>query len=320
MIAKPTVFVLGAGASAPYRFPSDLSRHIRDAIKPEESTPVLNDIVECGPTREEVRDFAQRLRESGRSVDEFIVAHPDYRHVGKLAIARVVAPWEDERVLDPFFQTGSPEDKQRWYHYLFDCMLRSISGQCTLADNNLTVVTFNFDRSFERALFRFVLANCVRDFDRARAVEIVGAIPIHHVHGQLGFPSWLRSLPSDTDREYWRPYGDLDFSPEALTQCAEGIRILDDEVEHDPVVHAARAAITAAEQVCFLGFSYHPLNLPKLQLDRMRSKRLLGTGYGLAEGRANAIRQTFQSLTGGNISMSTRDALSLLLEEDIVHE
>jgi hypothetical protein len=323
MITKPTVFVLGAGASAPYDFPTDLNTRIREEIHPSQSTEFLSDIVNCGVSAAHVRDFAERLGNSGQSVDEFIVRHPDYREVGKIAIARAVAPWEDERVLHPYYKKSADTDAQRWYQYCFDKLLRSSTGgPCSIPDNKLTVVTFNFDRSFERAFFNFVLASCIRDFDPERAKQFVEAIPIYHIHGQLGLPGWLKR-PSDSPDAHLRDYGLLDFSPDALKRCATQVRIVDDEVDDDPIVGKAREALQRAERVCFLGFSYHPLNLRKLRMDTWGGpKAMFGTAYRLSAGECNAVKASIRSFSGSKIYLRpwTDHILTFLRETDVMHD
>src|SRR5229473_2124193 len=83
-----TVFVLGAGASAPYGFPLGLDlldlvvtrMTLRD--KPNLFTQFL------GQSYDEMLTFGEALARSGRtSVDAFLEHRPEFIELGKLAIA-----------------------------------------------------------------------------------------------------------------------------------------------------------------------------------------------------------------------------------------
>ena len=50
--------------------------------------------------------------------------------------------------------------------------------------NQIKIVTFNYDRSFEFALYQYVKHKY--DFEPQQLLECVQAIPVHHVYGQLG--------------------------------------------------------------------------------------------------------------------------------------
>ena len=199
-IKKKTVFVLGAGASAPYGFPlgSELYGKIwRGLLQnfPERRNAFADDVREAGHfTQAETDAFANHLRTAGReSIDEFLVGHPRYKTIGKMAIARLLMPCEDDGALD--FDRRPPEREvdRRWYQYCFNKLLTSANGPCSLASNNLSIITFNFDRSFERALFRFAHDNCPSDdSDRAKAIEMAKSmIPVYHIHGRLGASDWF---------------------------------------------------------------------------------------------------------------------------------
>ena len=146
MITRPTVFVLGAGASHPYGFPLGqglLNEVVRELSNADgefhhEVCAVIREV-------ERVKAFARDLRLCGRSsIDAFLETRQEFVDVGKAAIARVLSEYESDGRL-----THDRPD-EGWYHYLFDRMLTRSPDD--FRNNRLCVVTFNFERSFERAL------------------------------------------------------------------------------------------------------------------------------------------------------------------------
>ena len=301
MVKRPTVFVLGAGGSAPYGFP--LGGELMQGIQYEllrGATAFRNDLLTAEFHELALQQFALALKASGLySIDEFLQWHPEHRRLGKLAIARMLIPAERHDRLDfgadykLWLPAGSPDT--RWYRYFFNQLLRSRKGRCDLAGNLVTIVTFNFDRSFERALYLFMQANCGAD-----AIAQVRQIPIYHVHGQLGLPDWIStSTRLSGHRDYDpRDPGSIpqpSISKAELRLCADQIRIVDEEVTDSPILRSALGALEDAEVVAFLGFSYHPLNLQKLRLEKLQGKDIRGTAYQLPLGPRGAVQKAFDA-------------------------
>jgi hypothetical protein len=121
VIKKPTVLVLGAGASAPYAFP--LGSELLDGIQSEllREPFAFRDDLRSGEINDVMlKQFGHALRNSGLyAIDEYLQWHPAYRDLGKLAIARTLIPAEREDRLDfaadykLWSPPGSPD--MRWY-------------------------------------------------------------------------------------------------------------------------------------------------------------------------------------------------------------
>ena len=78
MIEKETVFVLGAGASKPYQFPT--GSELADKVYQELSQGATIDDMRafCGFSGDEINDFRLALHYSGQtSVDAFLEHRPD---------------------------------------------------------------------------------------------------------------------------------------------------------------------------------------------------------------------------------------------------
>jgi hypothetical protein len=194
---------------------------------------------------------------------------------------------------------------------LFNQLLRSHKGRCELTANRITILTFNFDRSFERALYLLVRANC-----GGNAIAQLQQIPVYHLHGQLGLPAWLQTSVGGL-----RAYNPNDTTSQVVRMCAQQIRIVDDEVTDSQTLGLALLAIDDADVVAFLGFSYHPLNLRKIPLERLNGKEVRGTAYKLPAGPRSAVERTFAA-AGAKILLAGPDdhVLTFLENTDLIHD
>jgi hypothetical protein len=302
MITKPTVFVLGAGASHPYEFPlgEQLVKKIVDGLKERNFS---QEVAAAAGGPDLVKSFADNLGASGRpSIDAFLETRREFLGIGKAAIARVLTEYE----VDHHVSTNRPTEG--WYHYLFNEMLTRTADR--FLDNRLTIVTFNFDRSFERALVLSLQANyALSEHD---AAQLAQGIPVHHVHGQLG-ELWA------TDDHTTRPYRPLPPDPVArrieLQKAARQIRIVHEEVEGS-TLKAAQVALSKAEVICFLGFGYHATNVERLQCAKYGAphKTLLGTRYRMHRGEWNKANRMFTQLQAEDLTV-----LQFLQTTDVIH-
>lgn len=135
-------------------------------------------------------------------------------------------------------------------------------------------MTFNYDRSLERALF-----DAYRYSFNVLPEQAVQAgretVPIVRVHGSLGD---LVERAGDSGRLY-RPL------PEdwAVQQAAREIIILPRAQHSSPQFEEARKLIANAERVILLGCHYHESNMKRLSLRPGQKQFRIGTGYGLSE-------------------------------------
>jgi hypothetical protein len=325
LIATPTVFVLGAGASAPYGFPlgADLAETICRHVGNRNSV-LLRQLRSIDFPESLIQSFGRELGESGRSsIDAFLEKRSEYREVGRACIAAILLPFELDDELDTIknptsWQSvqGSPMEArraQRWYHYLFDHMLTG--GE--FEQNQLSVVTFNFDRSFERAMYRAVRANY--GGSNEDITKRCDSLPVVHLHGLLGEPDWWHMCAASA-----RPFDGKNVTPDAVRGCAEQIKLyVDGSFEGD--VTRAQALLRHAQRICFLGFSYHPSNVAKLGIrpllapeDPTKSPPSVeGTAYRMSTG----ARYSATALFEGRIRLhESWDVLKFLEETTVVHE
>lgn len=245
MITQKTILVLGAGASNAYGFP--LCRGLRDLVcnRPDEN--VSRAIVEAGYGIDEMSDFIQTIQHSGyTSVDWFLEDRPEYIPIGKAAIAACLIPFENpERLFPP--QAPS----EHWYELLLNVMASPVEGFC---ENELSVITFNYDRSLEYYFLK-VLETRLNSLEKA--VELLSTFKIVHVHGSLG----ELSLASDIGRPY-----SPDVSSESISIAANNIIIVGEAADDSESFEEARVLLNNAEKIVFLGFGFHPESIRRLSI------------------------------------------------------
>lgn len=279
MIERPVVLVLGAGASEPYGFP------LADDLKKTaiEGRGSLHEKFEwLHPNAGQViDDFLWKLRGSKcGSIDAFVENRAEFLDVGKALIAYYLIRCEQEAGL---YASGIKGD---WYQYLFEMMLSD--GFDSFTENKLSVVTYNYDRSFEYCLFEALRSRYGRD--PTECADKVRSIPIIHVHGKLG------ALPElDGEGRHYEEKTDEPY----LRLAIKGIRIVSEPIDDDPVFADAHAVLKQAEIVIFLGFGYLPENIERLQLNEHRNERTVyyGTAVGLTESECEETQALFPRRT-----------------------
>ena len=245
MVSNPTVLILGAGASIDYGFP--LGRGLRDlvcSIKDDAKAAVIQS---AGYTLDLLFEFVGALRHSGfTSVDWFLEERPEYIDIGKAAIATSLIPFENP---DKLFPPSAPQ--KHWYELLLNVLDQPIGN---FDSNNLSVVTFNYDRSLEHYLFT-TLRERYRSDDRA--VEAMNRFPIVHVHGSLG-----ELLPLASHGREYKP----ELNPETIQIAASDIIIVGEASGETAEFEKARSLLREARRIIFLGFGYHPESVKRLDI------------------------------------------------------
>ena len=273
MISTKTVLILGAGASAPYGFPlgRPLLNQICDELSPERHPNLLHQVlIDLGHTASNIGDFRNDLRyfDPG-SVDEFLEKNTDYMDLGKLAIACVLIPFEDEKRLFPPYASGG-----HWYKQLADALEIESEAVC---NNQLAVLTFNYDRSLEQYLRTVIRTR--RHCSFSEAAKILQSIPIIHLYGDLGT---MEGATHDA------PLYSPDIEPERVKAAAGSLKILHESKDRTPEFDQGVELLEAAERIYFLGFGYHPTNVRRLRVfnsewdaDRKARQTVNGTSQGI---------------------------------------
>ncbi len=309
MITTPTVFVLGAGASMPYGFPS--GKQLKDEMLagPEPQPSFTN----CHPAFEQqfkfgFRTFRNELRHSAQSsVDAFLEHRSDMLNIGKASIAYYLIRCE---TMDLLFSPNGP-----WY----DRLLERMDTPFEDFDKNLvSFVTFNYDRSLEQFLF-----TALKHRYGKSDIEVAGklsTIPVVHVHGQLGYLEWQNDPEKIGKRAYVS-----DTRWESINTVKNGIKIISETTDRSDELSRAHELLRQAEKVFFLGFGYHDTNMRRLLVPfkngdtyDYRNKWVGGTCFGLTDAQICMIRDRYGSIQLGSPAYDTlhylNDTTAFLLE------
>lgn len=217
------------------------------------------------------------------SIDAFLESREDHLDLGKHIIAAFLIPNEVKSALRPEdlsvaddmdkSENGKQKPDEHWYRYLFHRM-GPTKENFRESLKRISVITFNYDRSFEYYFFETVKsAYGVGDEEAADLVEGFGVI---HFYGLLG-----KTHFSGTGKDR-RGY-EAHFDENSIRTAASMIRIIsaeDDRAEEQQIAHRL---IEKAERICFVGFGYDVTNLTRLNVHNLfsvpRDGQVLGTGY-----------------------------------------
>ena len=263
MIKKPTVLILGAGASAHVGYP--LGRQLVDNICGQNIQQLTGDVSGLWGEKE-VKGFLTRLSRAGfYSIDAFLETVPEQAGLGKYLLAREIKRHEQ---IENLF---SPKDPG-WYQYLFNCLLdkNSYSG---FESSRLSIITFNYDRSLETYLHESLVARFQIGPDEAH--DLLSEVSIIHVHGSLGeYPN----IPYQTD-----------CSTTELLKISKEIQIIHEVSDHkndfcNKEFKQAFGCLSEAERIFFLGFGFHPDNLRRFNFfspENTKDREIWGTSQGM---------------------------------------
>jgi hypothetical protein len=280
MITKPTVFIVGAGGSQPYGFP--LGRELRDQILDSKQALARSkrtgqarayDVVKTLGLGPEYGAFLRAFETCGySSVDQFLEKNPRYTKIGKLIIAAELLPCESD---DRLFPPRAPKS-DHWYELLAN-MLNI--GERKYLRNQVTVLTYNYDRSYEQYMAR-VMLNRLGPAVRGKTIwKHYEHIPVIHLHGKLG-----EFGPHTDAKSQMVPYHSA-LSPEAVQIAAHEISVIHTVNPKTEAFIAARHALSEAHRIYFLGFGYNSTNLRRLRVfdDKdLSAYTIRGTSRGLS--------------------------------------
>ncbi len=294
MIEKPTVLILGAGASKPYGFPSgeELMLEILEDIRPNSGSELFRTLLRFDFKPRDIDDFYTGLKHARKfSVDEFLERQPEFMEIGKTAITLKLSIYEKE---DELFEPKSDED---WYRYLWAKL-----SDTTFEDfnkNKLSIITFNYDRSIEHFLFTAMGALYRRSEQDCE--KKLKEIPIIHVHGRLGALPW--------QGKNGRSYNNK-INLVAVEKISGQIKIMKEQDDSPQEFEEAVGVLNSAELICLLGFGYNPRNLQRLKAKETFTirKSVYGTtlGFGVAE------KMVIQDTWGVNIDLKHNEILEFL--------
>lgn len=312
MLSRDTVFVVGAGASFELGLPlgeslreeiaalvdirydgfrpisgDDQINHYLREIAQEKSYPNINDLLhKCRLIRDALPGSI--------SIDNLLDAHrndPDIAEIGKLAIAKAILGAERRsKLYKPENEPGSFHLSSAAGTYLIP--LFQILSEGVTKENvdsifsNCSFVVFNYDRTLEyflpKALQRYY------GLDTSSAENIVQSATIIHPYGRVGEFGRGKSLESAA----------FGANRPNLRSIAAGIRTFSEGLADEGHANAIDRLVSRSEQIIFLGFAFHPLNMEILNSKSAGFlDKVFGTTLNLSDAAVRSVEgiilQTF---------------------------
>lgn len=283
------VYVVGAGASADFGFPtgSELANGVRNLIDEEfqeafgqtPDTPLRRAFTSSGTDAEREaggRSLRAGIR-PGQSIDQFLFVrrtNPVVRDLGMIAIAEVILTAERNSQLSHFnvdqFETSLAAlrvTQNGWPVILMDLLVGDKQpheiDETTFED--VAFLIFNYDRCVEQLLFHHL--RLTHELPEKRALAIVRSIPMLHIYGVLGDP-------------FEGPVG-FGASDVELGRVAQDLQTYHEDIADTARQTAVDNLMRDAEKVCFLGFGFLPANFERLfPGNEIGSRQLWGTARG----------------------------------------
>ncbi|MCB4792753.1 MAG: hypothetical protein LHV68_12835 [Elusimicrobia bacterium] len=351
MIEKKTIFVLGAGASMPYGYPS--GAELLDALVDKNIINVYP-ILDLGDVN--INVFRKTLRYAyPSSIDYFLMQNKDNQSFIKYGKAAIIRYFLKKEYRDAGTKIGGIEElslprnkdnkdeNKKWYGYFFNNILAMKSFK-DLFKNNVTIVTFNYDRSFECFTYNhlkntygasdfdiylfFKHINYSHVYGCIAPIFYVGNEPYYDFSGDFKEEDDLRFI-FNNDTHAWQ-YGKVsddtlkNYSSEADRLLLNRIKVIGEERDSKTPV-LSEEILTDAQYLCFLGFAYDETNMDRLNLKLLNLKcHVSGTildipihkleyiaKYFLKNGKKNKRSEHFYYLIN-------EKRLDLIKEDDII--
>ena len=290
MACAKTCLILGAGASKPYGYP--LGWQLKERI----IQYCLSKAPYCAPpeklseTWHRLEQFARRFDEDdSTTIDAFLNTLPKNdelgRH-GRMAIVAVLSAYED-----------AFDERERWYGSVLD--LLEAPGDFT----SLKIITFNYDRSFEFFVSRYIQRRDKSSPQTARE-KFQQQVEVEHVYGCYA------KLPHFAGANAIAPeYGSL-TGHDSWKGAIENIQLIGEEMLKGEHVCRATEWIASADYIIILGFGFDHTNLNLIGLDSLPAgKFVFSSGFRLPNETRSRVRwsciPTKFYFAGANASIET---------------
>jgi len=154
------------------------------------------------------------------------------------------------------------------------------------SENNLNIITFNYDRSLEESLFRSLFFSFPEG--GAQNAELVKEINIYHVYGKICDLQWENPMHG----EKYSTNNILDLAYD----LRNNIQIIYDERKGENEKIAEM--IKKAKKIFFLGFGYSQENLEALGLQSLLNSNqyIYGSAYKSTEAERTKIKRLLHYL------------------------
>jgi hypothetical protein len=183
------------------------------------------------------------------------------------------------------------EVRNTWYTKLFSLIASGVGvSNCMHLFSNVSVVSFNYDRSLE-----YFLLHAIRTYygcTLEEAADTLRTLPILHPYGLVG------ELNGLTREHGGVPYGDTGCSRIDL------LRTYTEQIEDEKLLSDIKTAVAESERIIFLGFGFHEQNIKLLSVDtKDKFRNVFGTAIGISHADQTIICSKLErnGIVRGNI-------------------
>jgi hypothetical protein len=314
LFKRKTVFVVGAGGSKEVGFPTgdELRKTIIEKMTIVPSGfadgTISAALVEIYNRRGQHYDINPYIKAANQiadampgalSIDNFLATHANNRHIvtlGKLAIASSMLAKEKTCDIRLNGEGKLPLSNAETYWMNTFCKLLSEESVSEDLDNlfqDVSIITFNYDRCIEHFLAHYISTYFL--VDMPRALELSSRIRIMHPYGQVG------TYPGRTGTKGAAvPFGAQNDATHLVNAVEQIHTFMERQTEH-ALVEFMKAIIAEAHHVVFLGFAFADMNLELIIPETVTvAKTVFGTVLGLPSPTTlaidNKLRSQFQTV------------------------
>ncbi|MGV7219230.1 hypothetical protein [Bradyrhizobium sp. UFLA05-112] len=324
---QPTVFLLGAGASWHYGFPTGemlvkeirdkgaiLARFYRHSFKvgnPQRpkffGVPKTDVQTQWKEALERCQRLNKALQEANPLViDYFLGLNPDLQEIGKLLIAWVLLERDSRsRRINGNINRENPAEDD-WCRFITHQLGVGCKASGDLHKNKVSFVTFNYDTSLETRLHSGLRHHEL--FSPTDIEKFLGGSRIIHVYGRLANsqPDAIPWSVEDDDplgfnESNWGDYhGDFARLLDAIHDASTDLRVIDpDNKDADAEnIVIAKTQIVGAKRLFALGYGFDENNNQRLNLSeaiRQHKKRFYFTNF---ENNRNVNKRVSKLISG----------------------
>ena len=313
MLARRTVFILGAGAS--YELGLPLGEKLRELIaklvdirydhfSPISGDDQINHFLREISREREYRNISALLHKcwlmrdalpGSISIDNLIDAHrndPEFAEIGKMAIAKAIISAErgsklyvNPNEIDNF---SLAELNGTFLITLFQILSEGLPREdVNSIFSNASFIVFNYDRCLEAFLPRAI--EKYYGLPLNDAIKIAQSATIIHPYGRVGEFGRDRSLAT------------AGFGSERcnIRSIAQGIRTFSEGLADEGHGKQIQMLMQEADQIVFLGFAFHPLNMEILTPKGPSfADKVFGTTLGLSEAAVRSVEAGLLQILG----------------------
>lgn len=275
MINKEMVFIIGAGGSIPYGFPSG-SGLVQEIINYTRQPLGFEILKNYNYEIEEIQRFSELLRDSRTpSIDLFLANQSEKnKAIGKFSIAKLIG----EKI---YASPTTPNDSDDWYRIIYTKMLDKFEN---IGENKISFITFNYDISLENYLYHAFRA-FYNNYDENKLKEMLGQINFIHIYGSIDDPPWKKENP---DIQLITSMSDF----ATIDKASKRIKTIEEGHISDKDILKAKRLMSTCEKIFITGFGYNETNIKIIGLNDPKFKGkdvIVGNSFGLGRAQKEDI-------------------------------